>query len=133
MNLHLSRSIYFISMQNVKFYDLLTRHSINYALATTTTMLTRSLFQKFIVYMMNNLCAKFGCHISSNKRDKQGGGIRPPQALSVSSRPGQIGLNSHIACLKLKHSYLIKINVKYSRNWRYLALKLHDSHFSTIN
>ena len=55
-------------------------------------MLIMILFQKFIVYIMNNLCAKFGCHISSNNRDKQGGGIRSPQALSVSNHPGQIGL-----------------------------------------
>ena len=41
---------------------------------------------------MNNLCVKFGCHISSNNRDKQGGGIRP-QALSVSNHPGQMGLS----------------------------------------
>ena len=25
-------------------------------------------------------------------RDKQGGGIHPPQALSISNRPGEIGL-----------------------------------------
>ena len=58
-------------------------------------MSIKPLFQKFIVYKMNNLCTKFACHISSNNRDKQGGGgrIRPPQALSVSNRPGQIGLN----------------------------------------
>ena len=41
-------------------------------------MLIKPLFQKFIVYIMNKLCAKFGCHISSNNRDKQGGGNPPP-------------------------------------------------------
>ena len=43
--------------------------------------------------IMNNLCARFGCHISSNNRDKQGA-VRPPplQALSVSNHPGEIGL-----------------------------------------
>ena len=41
-------------------------------------MLIRALFQKFIVYMMNNLCAKFGCHISSNNRDEQGVESAPP-------------------------------------------------------
>ena len=55
-------------------------------------MLIKLLFQKFIVYIMNNLCAKFGCHISSNSKDKQGGRNPPPQALSVSNHPGQIGL-----------------------------------------
>ena len=55
-------------------------------------MLIKPLFQKFIVYIMDNHCAKFGCHISSNNRDKQGGRVRPPQAFSVSNHPGQIGL-----------------------------------------
>ena len=41
-------------------------------------MLIKLLFQKFIVYIMNNLCAKFGCHISSNSKDKQGGRNPPP-------------------------------------------------------
>ena len=54
-------------------------------------MLIKPLFQEFIVYVMNNLCAKFGSHISSNGRDKQGGGI-PPQALSFSNHRGQKGL-----------------------------------------
>ena len=44
-------------------------------------MLIMLLFQKFIVYIMNNLCAKFGCHISSNNRDK----------------PGQIRLKLHMS------------------------------------
>ena len=101
MYLHLFWSIYFISLRKVKFYDLLTHfhfydviwhHNVNCALATTTTMLIKLLFQKFIVYIMNNLCAKFGCHISSNSKDKQGGRNPPPQALSVSNHPGQIGL-----------------------------------------
>ena len=59
-------------------------------------MLIKLLFQKFIVYIMNNLCAKFGCRISSNSKDKQGGrNPPPPQALSASNHPGQIGLNAN--------------------------------------
>ena len=42
---------------------------------------------------MKNLCAKFGCHISSNNRDKQGWRNPPLQALSVSNHPGQIELS----------------------------------------
>ena len=77
---------------------------INCALATKTTMLIKLLFQKFIVYIMNNLCAKFGCHISSNSKDKQGGGAEsaPPQALSVSNHPGQIGLKIGITLVIIK-------------------------------
>ena len=50
-------------------------------------MLTKPLFQKFIVYIIKNLCSKFGCHISSNNRDKQGGGIRPPQGIERFKSP----------------------------------------------
>ena len=50
-------------------------------------MLIKLLFQKFIVYIMNNLCAKFGCHISSNSKDKQGGGIRPPPGIECFKSP----------------------------------------------
>ena len=47
-------------------------------LATTTTSLIKLLFQKLIVYIMNNRCANFGCHISNNNGDNQGGIIRLP-------------------------------------------------------
>ena len=68
-------------------------------------MLIKLLFQKFIVYIMNNLCAKFGCHISSNSKDKQGVESAPPQALNVSNHPGQIGLNKEPIGYKLGLSF----------------------------
>ena len=83
MSLYMFWSIYFISLQKVKFDDLLTsfqiydviwHHNDNRAPAATTTSLIELLFHKFIVYIMNYLCAKLGCHISNNNRDKQGGG-----------------------------------------------------------
>ena len=57
-------------------------------------MLIKPLFQKFILNMMNNLCAKFGCHISSNNRDKQEGRFRPPPPRGIecfkSPRSGRV-------------------------------------------
>ena len=62
-------------------------------------MLIKPLFQKFIACIMNNHYAKFGCHISSNSRDKQGAEAAP-QALSVSNNPGQIGLIQDLSTFK---------------------------------
>ena len=85
-------------LTHFKFYEVIRRLNIDYALATTTTKLIKRLFQKFVVSIMNNLCAKFGRHISCNNRNKQRGGIRPPQALNVSNHPGQIGLKIGALC-----------------------------------
>ena len=37
--------------------------------------------------MMKNLCAKFGCHMSSNKRDKQGAESAPPPGIECFKSP----------------------------------------------
>ena len=52
--------------------DVIWHRNDNHAPATTTASLIELLFQIFIAYIMNNLRAILGCHMSSNNRDKQG-------------------------------------------------------------
>ena len=81
----------------VKFHDLVSHfHFMTsyHALATATASLIKLLFRKFIVYIMNNLRAQLGCHISNNNSDKEG----------VESAPPPFG----IECFKMPRSDRVK-------------------------
>ena len=105
--------MYFISLPKAKFHNLLTHfhfyaviwhHDVSYALATTTTSLIETLFHKCIVYIMGNLRANLGCHISNKNRDKQGGGgnFKTPRSDRVDVA---VEMNSHF--IKLHRGLLI--------------------------
>ena len=56
-------------------------------------MINKFLLLKFIIYIISDLCYKFGVDICITARYKQRAESAPPQVLSASKNPGQIGLN----------------------------------------